>query len=253
MKERDIAIKNKGFSDINPVICGWQRCEAQHSFGPYIREYWLLHYVSEGEGSFEIGGQSYRVQKNQMFIIPPHEVTKYTADEKNPWVYTWIGFTGRLGEKMKELAPVVRIKTSLFAEMLMCEEYGSCREEYLASKLLALYVQLFEKTDFSSDYAVQARDYINANYMNDIHISGIAEVVGVERTYLAKKFKEKIGQSMQSYLMNVRLEKARRLLMNGYNVSQSSYMCGYQDCFNFSKMFKKRYGVSPQKLREKNK
>lgn len=249
----DIAITNKNFSDINPLNCGSHNCEPLHSFGPHIREYWLLHYVSEGRGTLIRGEQAYAVEKNQIFVIPPHEVTTYTADENEPWSYAWIGFDGRLSERFGELAPVVNIKTNLFAEMLMCEEYGSCREEYLVSRLLALYVQLFEAADFSNDYAGQACDYINANYMHDIHILDIADIVGVERTYLSKKFKEKMGQSMQSYLVNVRLEKAYRLLRSGYNVSQSSYMCGYKDCFNFSKMFKKRYGVSPQKLREKNK
>ncbi len=253
MVEHEIAISNKNFSDINPVSCGCQDCKPRHNFGPHIREYYLLHYVKNGCGTFERGGKRYNVEKNHIFIIPPHEVTVYTADEKNPWSYIWVGFTGSLAEKFGELEPVVNIKTNLFLEMLECESYKSCREEYLASKLFELYTKLFEDGDFSNDYVKQVCDYINANYMNDIHIADVATLVGVERTYLAKIFKEKMGMSMQSYLIDVRLRHAIHLLEHGYNVSQAAYMCGYSDNFNFSKMFKKRCGKSPQQIKMENK
>lgn len=249
MIEYNIAISNKNFSDINPILCGYQDCKPGHNFGPYIREYYLLHYVKSGCGTFERGGEVYNVEKNQIFIIPPHEVTKYTADENNPWSYIWVGFTGSMAERFDELEPVVSIKTNLFSEMLECEDYKSCREEYLASKLFSLYTQLFEDGDFSNDYVKQVCDYVNANYMNDIHITDIAKLVGVERTYLAKIFKEKMGKSMQEYLIDVRLGHALKLLRRGYNVSQAAFMCGYTDSFNFSKIFKKRYGKSPQQMK----
>ena len=41
-------LSDQHFRDINPVDCGWERCEPSHSFGPTARMYWLLHYVVSG-------------------------------------------------------------------------------------------------------------------------------------------------------------------------------------------------------------
>ena len=97
----------------------------------------------------------------------------------------------------------------------------------------------------------QACDYIDANYMNAVAIRDIARLVGVERTYLAKIFKEKTGRSMQDYLIDTRLSKAAELLERGYTVAESAAIAGYGDSFNFSKMFKRRYGASPSAYKGK--
>lgn len=251
MGYHDVVITNKNFPDLNPVVFGFEDCLPSHSYGPGIREYYLVHYVSGGKGTFIVNNKRYSVCKNQIFVAPPYTQIQYYADKHDPWSYIWIGFCGKLAKKFDTLPPVADIKTNIFSEMIECESYKSCREEFLAGKLYSLYAQLFEDADFSNDYVKQTSDYISANYMNDISIADIAALIGVERTYLSKIFKEKMGKSIQEYRINVRLEQARKLLEKGYNVSQASFMCGYKDSFNFSKMFKKRYGISPQKVKSK--
>lgn len=249
MKQHDIAVTNRNFSDFNPVVCGYHVCDGGFCYGPNIRQYVLLHYVESGKGTFIRGGKEYSVHENQVFVILPGEVTKYFSDSKDPWVYSWIGFTGSIADRFGELAPVFDLKTDLFSAMLKAEDYKSCREEFLCARLWELYCLLFEDTDIPYDYVKQACDYITAHYTGDIRICDIAQVVGLERTYLSKLFRQKTGISMQGYLINVRMEQARKLLKQGYNVSQAAKMCGYEDPFNFSRMFKKKFGVSPGRIR----
>ena len=241
----EILIVNKGFEDINPVLLGNEKCYSGHSFGPNVREHFLIHYVKSGKGLFWRDNVCHKVGKGQMFIIRPGEVTTYEADKDDPWDYIWVGFDGRFAKRFEELAPVVTLETNLFAEMLECEEMKNCREEFVASKLFMLCATIFEDGNAANDYVKQARDYIDANYVNPITVSGIADLIGVDRTYLSKIFKNKMNISMQDYLIDTRLKHAAGLLKLGYRVSQTSQMCGYSDCFNFSKMFKRRYGVSP--------
>ena len=79
------AIVNRNFSDLNPVSCGRQECAPGHSFGPHMRDYYLLHYVTRGCGVFFRDGNAHPVRQGQFFIIRPHELTTYTADARRPW------------------------------------------------------------------------------------------------------------------------------------------------------------------------
>lgn len=247
MKLTNIILINKNFKDLNPVDCGNHICAKGHSYGPRIREYCLLHYVEKGKGILEKGGKTYPVHENQMFVILPGEVTTYTADEEEPWVYSWVGFTGELAERFSELPPVVDIKTNLFSRMQEARNYKSCREEFLASYIFRLYCELFSDSEEQCDYVRQVCDYISSKYNENISICHLAETIGLERSYLSRMFKKKMGISIQEYLINVRMEHAEELLKAGFNVSQTARMCGYEDQFNFSKMFKKKFGISPKK------
>lgn len=246
----DIALVNRGFGDLNPLICGWEACEPSHSFGPAIREYYLLHYAARGKGTLVTGAGSFPVRAGEAFLIRPREVTTYTADAADPWRYLWIGFDGALAARLDSLpGPVFRAPGGLFHEMLECEALENTREEFLAGRLFALFSALFEGRERQSDYVRAACDYIDSNYMNPISITALSRLLGVERTYLARIFRRERHMSMQQYLIHVRLTHAAALLQDGYRVGEAAVMTGYDDAFHFSKMFRQRYGVSPREYR----
>ena len=72
---RDIALVNRGFSDLNPLILGEEQCRPHHSYGPAVRQYTLIHFVISGNGVLEKGGNKYPVSAGQAFIILPGEIT----------------------------------------------------------------------------------------------------------------------------------------------------------------------------------
>ena len=154
---------------------------------------------------------------------------------------------GDLAERFSELPPVVDIKTNLFSRMQEARNYQSCREEFLASYIFRLYCELFSDSEEQCDYVRQVCDYISSKYNENISICHLAETIGLERSYLSRMFKKKMGISIQEYLINIRMEHSKELLKSGFNVSQTARMCGYEDQFNFSKMFKKKFGISPKK------
>lgn len=73
---------------------GKELCEKGYSFGPAVRPHYLLHFILDGKGIYEVHGKSYPLQKGQAFLIKPGETTCYTADACSPWTYAWIGFGG---------------------------------------------------------------------------------------------------------------------------------------------------------------
>ena len=86
------AIAPGWWHEITPLDCGYEACAPNHSFGPAVRPYYLLHYVLEGEGTFLKNGTRYRVRTGDLFVICPEELTTYRASQDNPWAYSWVSF-----------------------------------------------------------------------------------------------------------------------------------------------------------------
>lgn len=231
--------------DLDPLFVGEESCRSGHSFGPAIRKYTLLHYVVKGKGRLYKGGKEYLVRAGEMFIILPGEVTVYTADADDPWEYRWIAFDGALSKEFEKLSPVVLISESLFPRMSDFEKEGTICEYLFASKLYCMAAELFSGEKRRNQYVHRVRDYIKTLYMQEIRVEEIAEGLNLDRRYLSRLFKKETGQSIQEYLISVRMDEAKRLLEEGRSVSESAALCGYPDACNFSKMFKRIHGISP--------
>ena len=89
------------------------------------------------------------------------------------------------------------------------------------------------------------KSYVNALYMQKIRVEDIAEKMNLDRRYLSRIFKAKVGKSIQEYIISVRMEEAKKLLEKGYSVVETALLCGYDDACNFSKIFKRECGISP--------
>ena len=248
---KDIPLINRGFSDINPLICGYHECERGYSYGPAIREHYLIHYVVRGKGTIHKHGKEFAAKQGDIFIIYPDEVTTYYADQGDPWHYIWIGFTGRMASRLHDLDKTVYTQdANLFLEMLQAENFENMREEFLAGKLFMLFSSLFE-TQKKDNYVQRAVSFMDANYMQNLRIEDIAQMLKIDKRYFSRIFKSAMDVSPKEYLINLKLNKACDLLRRGFSVSESAGMVGYEDQFNFYKIFMKKYGVAPSKLKGK--
>ena len=230
-------LTNRNLSDLNPLVAGEERCLPGHSFGPAVREYTLLHYVLSGRGVLYAGGNAYPVQAGQVFVICPGEVTTYTADDETPWHYRWIGFDGKLSADFSRLPPVIDCPQRFFPP----EE----SEYRLAASLMELYDHLFSEERVGNPHVLRVENYIRSQYMQPIRVEQIADQLHLDRRYLARLFKEHTGCTVQEYLIRVRLEAAAGYLRRGLSVTEAAVLSGYSDVSNFSKMFKRHYGIPP--------
>lgn len=258
----EISLLNKGFKEINPLTCGWEECENGHSFGPASRDYYLIHYIISGSGVFQRNGYSYSLTKGSMFLIRPYELTFYKADDNDPWEYIWTGFRGELVPYLLENSGFSEDVCTLcipslrntFLSMKDAINLQQAAEIYMASKIFEMFTHLHEefrpsrKLSSGNLYSTRARDYIMANYANRISVESIAGMLGIDRRYLCRVFYKHIGDTPQNFLVNYRLEKAAVLLAkHSYSVGEAARSTGYEDIYNFSKMFKKKYGMPPSK------
>lgn len=242
-------LENKGYKTLNVLTLGHQKCKPSHSYSYAFPNFYLLHYVVGGEGTFTKNRITKKISAGEMFIIKPDNIYEYRANEKNPWEYIWISFDGELAKIFEKLDDTVKFNTDIFFEMLEAKNLKNTKSEFLLSKLYELISVLFESTASKTDYTKAVSDYIKANYARKIYVSDIAENLNLNSRYLSRLFKKEKGMSIQEYVINYKMKKAQFLLSKGLNVSEASRAVGYDDIFTFSKMFKKHIGVTPSLYR----
>ncbi len=243
----NIPLENElGHKDLYPLYYGYENCLPGKSFGPAVREKYLIHYIVSGSGVFYRGGTAYPVRAGEAFLIMPHEVTVYTADTETPWEYIWLGFDGSLAPLLADLPSPVLARGSIdLSPVMQAEREGrevglvaiACLHAMLAGLLSPMH---------RPDYVTRVENEIEARYHENISVASLAASVGLDRRYLSRIFRCRRGVTLGQYIINVRIENAKRLLAAGIPVARTAELVGYPDYTVFSKLFRKKVGASPR-------
>ena len=95
------------------------------------------------------------------------------------------------------------------------------------------------------------KEYVEKNYCEEIKISMFSEKYYVSKEYLSKLFKRKNGCGIYEYALNLRMERARQLLLDqDMQIQQIAERLGYSNSNYFSKAFKNYYHISPTDFKE---
>lgn len=256
-------------SPVRLCYCGMEDCEPGWTFGPYVRENYVIHVVTKGKGKYMVNGRVYELSKGNVFAIYPGVETVYSADENDPWSYMWIGFNGREAENVvREIGffredPVVTINDidrlryamEVILEARQLTYTAAMRRSAAFLDILAYLMEQsrmegLHKDDPEDRYINKAVELIAISYSGRVRISEIADEVGINRSYLSTIFKRRMHMSPQEFLISLRLEKAAQLLRETEEqVGSIAAAVGYTDALAFSKAFKQKYKVTPREFR----
>lgn len=106
-----------------------------------------------------------------------------------------------------------------------------------------------------SDLIEAAKKEIEETYMSeDISLNQVAVCVGMSPSYFSAVFSKEMGKTFVEYLTEIRMEKAKELLMcSAMKTSEIGFEVGYKDPHYFSYIFKKTQGISPKDYRARRK
>lgn len=144
----------------------------------------------------------------------------------------------KLKQAISETAPVDKIKQLIY-------EYVWC--------ILSLRDQAGGQQ--YSDIIREAKHYIEENYMSDeVSLNTVSASVNMSPSYFSSVFSKESGKTFVEYLTEVRMEKAKEMLMcSSLKTSEIGYEVGYKDPHYFSYIFKKTQGCSPKEYRQRRK
>lgn len=97
----------------------------------------------------------------------------------------------------------------------------------------------------TSPIANRAASFIASNFRNIQSVLEVAEYCGVTQSYLSRLFKQVYGVKPNEYLRRHRLEYAKTMLLNGYDVTSTCYHVGFTDYSHFIQVFRNYEGMTP--------
>lgn len=114
-----------------------------------------------------------------------------------------------------------------------------------------LYMKYFLYKETLNDSVVDnVIKYIKQNYNKNLTIENIAKYIHISPYYMCRLFKKETGTTIKIFMMEYRLSVATKLLREEkFSISQISAEVGYNDVKSFSKAYKKKYGISPSKMK----
>ncbi|MDD8049045.1 MAG: AraC family ligand binding domain-containing protein [Thomasclavelia sp.] len=258
--------------DIMVYNNGYEECEPNHFYGPTLRKSYMIHYVSSGKGIFKVDNNIYHLKKGDAFLIKPGQLIYYQADHDDPWSYGWIGMLGikvdyYLKQTAFESSPVIHYDkddqlTLLYIKMENAyRSLGDCRELLINSvlyELLHFLTNNFPNNQIDNQkhgkrYIQEIVSYVTTNIQEKVRVDEIANLFGLDRSYLTRLFKQEVGMSLKNYILSTKLDEAKNLLSNTeLPINVISRSIGIDDPLYFSRIFKEKEKMSAKEYRNNN-
>jgi AraC-like DNA-binding protein len=266
------------YYDFNPTIFFASKQRMLKEAIYHDHDFTELTYILSGKGKYLVEGIIYDVEAGDIIMCNPgvkHQ--NIMVNPKEPTVEFFAGFTDFHFKNMppnsivlKDGGYVLHTNSDTKQEIsrhcyeMIAENTANQVGKYFMLKAHLIQILLLMVRDiteiedtsqkgcnfesYNKNYAVKKIiNYLNENYENKISLDQIAHNMYLSPVYISKIFKEETGESPINYLIKIRLEKARDILLNSDSGSIKSIAnsVGYEDVYNFSKLFKKYYGISP--------
>jgi AraC-like DNA-binding protein len=246
---------------------------------PHYHNAYEIHYFLDGEITFFIRDQSYKIKKGDILIIDTYEMhnpvynlydyekilltfkpsfTDTTPMLKIPDLFSilnkklgGIRVISIPGDMQAKLEPI------LFNMLDADSAQGQYRLNYLHSYLSLFLMMLAEylESGLTNTDQVSLLDqkvmkiiaHIDANLDKPLSLDGLAGYLNINKYYLCRFFKKSTGLSVIDYVNHKRILTAEKLLLqNKHTITDISLMVGFNNLTHFERTFKKLTGASPR-------
>lgn len=231
----------------------------------YEKEYTMV-IILEGETEYTINGQKYLFKKDDLIIFSPKLLRSGKTMPDHPWSFITIRFNMNLNEHAHHFFNkplMIRNNVSASYRKLFTEVYRTwiSKDPLFKVKCSMLITEIIYKLILSDlpyqnipniEKIKKTRLIIQENFRFNISIEELAKSIGMSVSYFRRLFHKVYGYSPMQYIMNLRIEYARDLLLSGeVNVTEAARLSGFDDIYYFSRLFKEKTGTSPSRIQDK--
>jgi len=238
--------------------------------GRILHEY-QLNYITEGSGILETKEGKYTIQPGTVLFIFPDMWHRYRPHKNTGWKEHYIGFLGDFTENIFQETFISKQKPLIYIGFQddvikhFFEIIENIKEEkpgyqqvcsgiilYLISNILSIS----KNREFSGrevekkikKACLMMRENLHVN----INVEELARDYHIGYSHFRRMFKKYTGLSPAQYHLKLRLQRANELLMTtNMSIKQIAYELGFQSNYYFTRIFTKKYGVSPSLIRKR--
>lgn len=264
----------------------WFPVQHSHPFTEFF-------YVTEGEGELHVEDKTYDLKKDDFVIINSKIRHSENSIDDAEFSYIVLGVEGLAIQAFGKNFDVNIESEDTESDTLITSDYidsyvfinnfekysqeaiemledveKEINSNQLYSKNIAKYLfsiflmkmnrsvnnsMVIEKDKRGSKQLNFIKNYLENHYTQDISLDDLAGKVYISKYYLVHEFKKAFGYTPMDYLLHVRLDTAKKLLVNAdYSIKKISELSGFSSQSYFNQIFKKKVGVSPSEYKREN-
>lgn len=157
----------------------------------------------------------------------------------------------------KETPPDMTVEMHMIVkEIIGYTKKGIMQKLFIEAKIIKLLILIFEQfnekdtRESMPKTPEMIKKFIDENYHRNIKVEEIGKLVGMNQNAIRKEFKTQYHITISNYISELRMLKAKKLIADKeIMIKEIAIECGYEYLQNFTRAFKKKFGISPENLR----
>ena len=229
--------------------------------------HYTIQYILSGKGFIDYDGKRHEMKAGDMFYINAENGISYGTNPGDPFTKIWVNGSGIFWKKTTEIfsftepfgiVPANDSVMEYFHRIFDIAVASEEKRELGMNAVTALYNCMY---DFKSgnipveahspiDISVEIKRYIDLHICNTKKLSEIASRFELSQRTVYSKFKSSFGMTPAEYIGECRLELAKeQLVCENANIAEIAEKTGFSGTSYFCKVFKEKYGLTPQQYR----
>jgi AraC-like DNA-binding protein len=249
-----------------PGLEALQATFRRHRYRPHAHPTWTVALMRRGAAAFELEGERYLAPPGSVFILAPDLV--HTGDPATEAGYTYevlyltrelvSALADEAGGREPRLPRQVVLHNRLLAgrmtalhaslrrsdDSLECEERFAAVAELLCQELKPAPVHAKPRPRHRA--VRRAHELLRERWAEPVTLGELAAHAGLSPSALVRQFRSEIGLPPHSFQMNIRVLRARELLLDGTPAAEVALETGFCDQAHLTRVFKRAVGVPPQ-------
>ena len=230
--------------------------------------HYTVQYILSGKGFIDYDGKRHEMKAGDMFYLNAENGISYGTDPSDPFTKIWINGSGLFWKKTTEIfsftepfgiIPANDSVVEYFHRILDIAVLSEEKRELGMNAVTALYNCMYDikngsiraEAHTAHDMAVEIKRYIDLHLCDVKKLSEIASRFELSQRTVYSKFKQSYGMTPAEYISECRLELARELLSGkDANITAIAEKTGFSGASYFCKVYKDKYGITPQQYRK---
>ncbi len=243
-------------------------------FQKHLHNEWEIYYFQNGTASYIIGNKMFKLQNNDLLIVPPQVFHRAIVDSNIFYERTIISFpTDKISKNVIKIAQNLPMKFNIENHQLLkslirsVESFVDDADKQTVSNLIVKTVELifFHLSKFCQQTLISATPqnllnslfsniltYIDEHLCEKLSLQNLAKQFYTSSSWISHHFKQSLGTSCLKYINTKRILQAQRLIQQGELPTEVCFKYCYADYSSFYRQYKQVIGNSPEKDKPAN-